>query len=240
MKFRHLLFLSLSVITLSIGCSKDHGEYYNYQNKDAFFDGSIAEYLTQESSNRFDSMVALLSKVNLLDTLNTADTLTVIAFTNTSFNNAMTNLNTLRKSLNKSELSIATLDSAGVDTLICRYIYPQYLPIDSIKEYTDGRTINVLHYPNYTMNLQYSKRAAEGLQNEGPQLLTVYDMKYSSNNSAWTGNLTQAVDIKTKNGVIHILEDGHEFGFSDASTILNKDSKSAPDSESGAETDSGK
>jgi hypothetical protein len=223
LKYRSLLLLAISFVILSISCSKDHGDYYNYTNKDAFFDGTIKDYLTQANSGRFDSMVALLNKVNLLDTLNSTDSITVIGFTNTSFDNAMTNLNALRKSLNKPLLSIATLDSAGVDTLICKYIIPQYLPVDSVKEYTDGRTVGILHYPDYTMNLEYSKRAAEGLQNEGPQLLTINDMKHSSNNSAWIGNITQAVDIKTKNGILHILEDGHEFGFSDASKVLNKD-----------------
>lgn len=223
LKYRSLLLLSISLVILSISCSKDPGEYYHFTNKDAYFDGSIKDYLTEASSGRFDSMVALLNKVDLLDTLNSADSITVIGFTNVSFDNAMNNLNALRKSLNKPILNIATLDSAGVDTLICKYIFAQYIPVDSVKEYTDGRAVSILHYPNYTMNFEYSKRAAEGLQNEGPQLLTINDMKHSSNNSAWIGNITQAVDIKTKNGVIHILEDGHEFGFSDASKVLNKD-----------------
>ncbi|MGJ1387348.1 hypothetical protein ACR782_14195 [Sphingobacterium spiritivorum] len=218
MKQQSILFVIMLLVTTSLwSCAKTDG-YYDYENKENIFTGNTIEYF-QSKPQVYDSLLTVLNKFPALrDSIATTAT-TVFAPTNSSFHSAITNLNLVRKTQNKPLLYIRDLDPVQLDTLISKYISKDLVTTDSML-FVDGLFINARY--NQDMHAQRIKQESSGFVGGG--LVTVYysDTKGSNFQSQWTRTTTQAVNIKTSNGVVHILNNGHEFGFGEFLTRFNK------------------
>lgn len=210
-----------TIILLVAGCSKSHeGEYYNYQNKNAVYDGSTYAFLKSQGG-LYDSLLYVIDRVsNLKDTIEKFD-ITLFAPTNQCFTNALNNLNELRSTQHKTPLYLNNINLLELDTLLCRYVIPGNFVTDSLNKFTDGIVVNSLRY-DYQMHLRYNRQDANGYQNGGPQEIEFSDPKNSIFERYWVTTYTTSVNIHTDNGVVHLLSGGHEFGFGEFSGRMNK------------------
>lgn len=195
------------------GCKKQNDTYYKFKNTAGRFNGTALQYL-QSQGGVYDSMLLAISRVpGLEDTLNT-ENVTLFALTNGSFTLALQNLNQVRLRENppRHPLSIATLDSSQLDTLLCRYIIRGHYPTDSISPYEDGLEVQSIRY-GYDMQIQYQRATSSGYGEGGPESLIFSDRNNSIFERYWVGAVTNAVDIKTSNAIVHVLSPGHDFGF---------------------------
>src|SRR5699024_3559769 len=124
----------------------------------------------------------------------------------------MKNLNKPRKDFGKK--TIWTIDSVPTpvwDTLLRRYILSGIVNSDSLN-YADGVELTTMSY-GYKVNGKRIEVNASGVVGGGPYEIIYSDMKDSRFIKDWSRSETQTIDIKTSNGMVHILEDRHLFGF---------------------------
>lgn len=216
----YAICLSILLTTLLFGCSKPNGSYYKYVNTVHIYDGNSLQFL-QSQEGVYDSLLFVLSRLPDIQDSITSDSITLLAPTNQSFQTAIQNLNVIRKVQNKSPLYLATVDSAQLDTLVSRYVLRTRITTDDVIPYVDGISAFGIKY-GIEMNLQYKKMSADGANLSGPQLLYVSDTKTSPFIQFWVRTTTSSVNLHTNNGIVHTLVAGHEFGFGEFSTRLNK------------------
>lgn len=214
--FRYDLLLIAVVIAvpgLLSGCKKTDDTYKNYMPTAGNFNGNALQYL-QSQTGVYDSMLLAISRVTgLSDTLR-ANEVTLFAVSNRSFALALQNINQARKDSipSMTPVSIRTLDSAVLDTFLCRYVLRGHATSDSLEAFTDGRFYPSVNY-GYGMHMQYSQTNASGYKNGGPKAITFSDPKNSIFTRYWVRVNTITVDIKTTNATVHLLPPGHDFGF---------------------------
>ena len=150
------------------------------------------------------------------------DSITVFAVPNSCFSIAIKDLNDNLSALNKEKMYLNDIDSAILDTLISSYFFDGILTADSISNGSNGYTVSAMNFNN-SMHIQYNLSGSSGYINGGSQILTLSDMNSSSLRVNWQNATTHTVNIKVKNGIIHVLEANHEFGFTKlASKVIFK------------------
>lgn len=213
----YLLKLMALMLVLSASCAK-HDGFYDFENTEYIFEGSTEDYL--RSKGVYDSLLLVLDRLpDYKDSISEGQ-YTLFAPTNSSFRLAINNLNLVRQAQNKPDLSLSTVEEAELDTLMSRYIV-QGLQVTDSMVYVDGLDVNPIKYP-HSMHAQQIQDDASGLVKGG--LITIYytDKKNSTFEINWSRAATQAVNIKTATSVIHVLANGHEFGFGDFLERMNK------------------
>lgn len=214
MNIHHKTFLLAGVIALVVlaGCKKDD-TYYNYDKETSIFDGSSYQYL-QKGGGLFDSMLLVIDRCTGLKDSLVSGKVTLFAINNNSFNLAMKNLNLRRATMvpARPPLSLATLDSTQLDTLACRYILNGLYATERVVDNADGIQAPAIKY-DYQMNLLYERINAAGYEGGGPQQLFFSDPKQTPFEVFWVTTKTQIVNVKTNNGIVHVLSSGHDFGF---------------------------
>lgn len=207
----------------SVSCSKKDG-YYAAIVEDKSFAGSTYEYL-QSKPGTYDS---LLKAIKRLDSLNptkpakerirerlskSGDSITLFAVTNVSFELAFTGLNNLRKLSLKPPLSIATIDIKHLDTMICQYIIEGKVSSDDLGS-KDGIAVrSIIGTPGWPMHVEIDRGAAAGYVKGGASTINFINTNLSEFTRDWVSTSTSSSNIKTNNGIVHIIEAGHIFGF---------------------------
>lgn len=224
--FSRSIFIGLIVLLIifvNTGCSKDESPYYNYKNTTTNFNGSIYEFL-QSQNGVFDSLLTVIdSTPGFKDALSTGQNLTFFAAPNKCFANALQNLNTYfgnfvvsigNDQFHLPPVYLNRIDTMpDMDTLMSRYLFDRLIPTDSLIVYgTQGLDLPSYKY-GYEMNLAYKRNTATGYQNGGPQFINLTDLDNSLSSAFWVSAPTISVNIKTNNGIVHILNDSHSFGF---------------------------
>jgi hypothetical protein len=214
MNIHHKTYLLAGVIALVLlaGCKKDD-TYYNYDKETSVFDGNSYQYL-QKGGGLFDSMLLVIDRCTGLKDSLVSGKVTLFAINNNSFNLAMRNLNLRRATMAPARppLSLATLDSTQLDTLACRYILNGLYATERVVDNADGIQAPTIKY-EYQMNLLYERVNAAGYEGGGPQQLFFSDPKQTPFEVFWVTTKTQIVNVKTTNGIVHVLSSGHDFGF---------------------------
>ena len=205
----------IAAITIMVmaGCSKKDDTYYNYDKETSVFNGNSYQYL-QNGGGLYDSMLLVINRLTGLKDSLVSGKVTLFAVNNNSFNLAMKTLNLRRASMTpaKPALTLATLDSTQLDTLACRYILNGLYSTDKVVNNADGILAPAIKY-NYNMNLLYERINAAGYVGGGPQQLFFSDPKQTPFEVFWVTTKTQIVNVKTNNGIVHVLSSGHDFGF---------------------------
>lgn len=220
--FCFITAIGLFSLLLLDGCKKQEKTYYDFKNTAGDFPGDALQYL-QSQNGIYDSMLLALSRVTGLTDSLSSNAVTVFALNNNSFTLALQNLNGVRslQSPPRQPLYISTLDSAQLDTLLCRYIIRGHYPTDSVSPYNDGVTVDGIRY-GYEMQIQYEHASSSGYESGGPESLIFSDRNNSIFDRYWVGTTTNAVDIKTTNAIVHVLSPGHDFGFGQIVERMNK------------------
>lgn len=205
--------IAVAIALLAIvGCKKDD-TWYNYDKETSVFNGNSYQYL-QQGGGLFDSMLLVIGRLTGLKDSLTSKQVTLFAVNNNSFDLAMKNLNLRRANMVPAlpPLHLATLDSTQLDTLACRYILRGLYNTDRVVNNADGILAPNIKY-GYNMNLLYKRVNAAGYQGGGPQQLFFSDPKQTPFEVFWVTTKTQIVNVKTSNGIVHVLSSGHDFGF---------------------------
>lgn len=208
-----LLAAGLLIIIAITSCSKADKTYYDYKNTAGTFKGTTYEYLTAQTG-LYDSLLFVASRLTGLTNALKTGNITLFAANNRSFELALFNINQARKDSIPAmpQLSLATIDSVVLDSFFCRYIIPGLQHTDSLKGFTDGKLYASFRY-DYNMQLQYVATNASGFLGGGPKAITFSDPRNSIFTRNWVRVNTITVDIKTTNGIVHLLPAGHDFGF---------------------------
>ena len=198
---------------LFAGCEKGDDYYYDVETVETQYDGTIYEYL-QAEKGVYDSLLLVLDRVpDLRRKLNNADsTLTLFAVTNRSFQLAVDALNTTRRLTGKTALYLEDVGLIDVDSMVNRYVLDQVYDTKTLAPFIDGQVV-LSTKGDYKMHIQYKVLDASGFVGGGQQQLLFSDTNNSIFQRYWQQVNTSAVNIRTKNGIIHILSAGHDFGF---------------------------
>lgn len=159
----------------------------------------------------YDSLLHIIDLVGLKDTLQTAE-VTFFAPQDYSIINAMHNLNIARKQ--NGENGNWTIDSVRKgtwDTLMHRYLVKGIVDLDSL-DYADG--VNLITPYGYEMNGKTVTLNASGMVEGGSKEIQLSDKNNSRFTKDWVSAVTRTVNLKTKNGLLHVLNTRHVFGFS--------------------------
>ncbi|MFD1771305.1 hypothetical protein [Sphingobacterium suaedae] len=213
------IFISLCLI---ISCERGDQHYYEYTNETQTYDGTILQYI-ESRPGTFDSLVLVLDRLpELRKTLGTeSGELTLFAVTNRSFEIAVKAMNVARGLSQKSPLYLEDIDKLELDSLVSRYVFTEKFDTEELQPFREGRTVKSARF-NYDMNLLYKITDASGLIEGGQQQILLSDVNNSIFQRYWKTINTAAVNLKTKNGVIHVLSSGHDFGFNKLTTKFSQ------------------
>jgi len=205
--------LGLILTVFFTSCDKGNDHYYDYEATEVVYDGTIYQYLSSEKGV-YDSLLLVLDRVPDLRTkLNNSDsTLSLFAVTNRSFQLALEALNTTRSLTGRSPLYLEDVGLSDLDSMVNRYVLNEVYTTNILAPFIDGQVVKSTKY-DYNMHIQYRVLDASGFVGGGQQQLIYSDTNNSIFQRYWQGINTSAVNIKTTNGIIHILSAGHDFGF---------------------------
>jgi len=100
-----------------------------------------------------------------------------------------------------------------LDSLISRYILEGDINTQSLSDYPDGLDTREFKF-SYLMHVLFQRQFASGIENMGQRRIILSDKNGTQLDEMWDRSETQAIDIQTHNGYVHVLVNGHEFGFS--------------------------
>ena len=101
---------------------------------------------------------------------------------------------------------------AQVDTLLCRYIFTGKYDTEKIIEEEESLSLESYKY-KYQMNVACTRKSASGFVGEGIRDFTFSDMNNSQLKDLWKSTNVIWHDIYTRNAVIHLLTNQHNFGY---------------------------
>ncbi|WP_312339672.1 hypothetical protein [Sphingobacterium sp.] len=223
MKNKHI-FLGLSLIVLLLGiasCKKGNTYYEDFQVRYTEFDGTSLEFLESQGST-YDSLLLVLERVPSVRAKlkDPAAKITFFAMTNSSFTNALDAMNGVRKAGNRSPLYLEDIPQLVLDSLTYHYAFDGIYDTPYLHDFVEGKVIKALD--NYDMTLKYKVTSASGIIGGGQQQIILSDMNKSIFQRYWQESATSVVNIRTHNGMLHVLAPSHNFGFSKLAKLLNK------------------
>lgn len=197
-------------LLLQSSCSKDEGFYAN-KVKEKDFQGTTLEYL-QSKPGLYDSLLLVARRLGLESTLQDS-TVTLFAVTNPSFELAITNLNTLRETTGKEFGFLSNIDYLHLDTMMSWYVMRGLHETDSLGQ-QDGLLMEGVRFA-YPMHAKMAVSNASGFEGGGPEIIEYSNTNESQFLRYWVTTSTVSVNIHTSNGVIHVLNPDHIFGFNE-------------------------
>ena len=198
----------LVILFLYAGCKKDNG-YYAHENTIHQFSGNTYDFLKSQVGV-YDSFLYVIDKVGLTDSLKDGN-YTVFAPTNASFQEAISNMNNLRKAQGRPLLYLATVAEDELDSMTTRYLIRGVIPSDSMSG-QDGINLTSARY-DYIMHGKYVSTRAEGYTEGGPGVIEFSNTKRVIYTRQWSTSQTVAVDIRTSNGLVNVMDRNHIFWF---------------------------
>src|SRR5699024_7075550 len=200
-------FIVLPAVLL-VGCRKDSG-FYKAHATSHTFSGSTYDFL-ENQKDVYDSFLYVIDRVGLTDSLKEG-TYTVFAPTNASFQQAIANLNQLRRSQERPLQYLSNVPLSQLDSLVSRYIIRGKVPSDSMGT-QDGIDLPSVQY-GYLMHGKFVATNAEGFEGGGPKVIEYSDKKRVIYTRQWSTTQTASIDIETANGLVNVLDRDHVFGF---------------------------
>ncbi|MBE8712264.1 fasciclin domain-containing protein [Sphingobacterium hungaricum] len=207
MKNTNYIILLVSLF-FCMSCAKDGG-FYDQQIKSVEYNGTVYEYLKSQPGV-FDSLIQVIDRVGLQEILNDS-AITLFAPSNQSFRLAIENLNNTRKLAEQPIEFLSSIQYEHLDTMASQYIIRGVLPTDSMQR-QDGIAMRDFKY-NYPMHAKLHLTSSSGYQGGGPTLIDFSDTKRSQFYRNWVTTSTASINIKTSNGIVHVVNQDHVFGF---------------------------
>ncbi|SEW36330.1 carbohydrate-binding protein [Chitinophaga arvensicola] len=201
-------YLILLMITACFACEKG---MQDYRNAKPLSEVQVSTYdFLKQQGGLYDTLLLLIDRVGLTDTLKSQQ-VTFFVPQDNSITTAIRNVNFARERLGDApNWTLDSIPNKTWDSLLRRYIVRGIVTADSLR-YADGSDLTSLY--GHKMNGKTGSTNASGAVGGGTAVLQYSDMNDSRFSKDWSNALTQNVDIKSKNGWIHILESRHVFGF---------------------------
>lgn len=207
--FTHIL-AAAAILALAAGCRKNN----EYRNMEPVRDVKMSSYEFLKQANQsglYDTLLYLLEKTGIAEKLKTGNN-TFFAPQDFSIASAMDNLNFIRKKRGDEPNWTVDSVSTGVwDTLLNRYLVDGKYNLDSLR-YGDGVTLTTPY--GYEMSAKAMSTTASGISNGGSMVIQFSDKNNSRLIKFWVSAVTESANIQTTNGIVHMLEPKHIFGFS--------------------------
>ncbi|WP_214225108.1 hypothetical protein [Pedobacter sp. B4-66] len=221
---RYLVAFLFSAIVFQFGCKKEKG-YYDTQNINQETNLDIYDYL-KSKPGVYDSLLLVIDKLKMEGTLRDS-AITLFAVSNSSFQIAIKNLNDARRANGKPAIFLAELasgkvlipsqeekiknDSSHLDTMVSRYIIKGLFKSTDFS-IGDGRELLSVR-GSFPMHGKRQYADAQGMQNGGPEVIEFANTKRSVFTPNWAFAYTSSVNIQAKNGIIHLVQPDHVFGY---------------------------
>lgn len=216
--------LFCSTLIFLIGCTKEKG-YYETPNVIVGTDLNTYDYL-KSKPGVYDSLLLVIDELGMQNVLRDSS-VTMFAVSNQGFQIALKNLNNTRKAKGQRSIFLkelasgfssipsqkvkATGDSANLDTMVSRYIVRGLF---KTSDFSVGDGLNIFSVRGgYPMHARRLYADAEGMQGGGSEIIEFANTKRSVFVPNWELATTSSVNIKTKNGIVHLLEPDHVFGY---------------------------
>ncbi|MGV8878759.1 MAG: ATP/GTP-binding protein [Sphingobacteriaceae bacterium] len=224
--YRCLIAIIFSVLLIQFGCKKEKG-FYSTTDINASTPLNTYEYL-KSKPGVYDSLLSMIDQFGMQQYLIDSN-ITLFAVSNPSFRIALNNLNNLRKTQGKPNVFLAELasgipsesrdrgkakaDSAQIDTMISYYIIKGAY---KSSDFTVGDGQNIYSVRgDFPMHGKRLYADAEGHQDGGSEIIEFANTDRSVFIPNWSLSTTSSVNIETKNGVVHLLQPDHVFGFNE-------------------------
>ncbi|MET3876860.1 carbohydrate-binding protein [Chitinophaga sp. OAE865] len=201
-------YLILLVITACFACEKG---MQDYRNAKPLSEVKVSTYdFLKQQGGLYDTLLLLIDRVKLTDTLKNKQ-VTFFVPQDNSITTAIRNVNFARERLgDKGNWTLDSIPLTVWDSLLRRYMVRGLVTADSLR-YADGSDLESLY--GHEMNGKTASTNASGAVGAGTAVLQYSDKNDSRFTKDWSVALTQNVDIKSTNGLMHILETRHVFGF---------------------------
>jgi uncharacterized surface protein with fasciclin (FAS1) repeats len=220
-RIKNIAFLALifAMYVGLAGCQKVDGDYTANNKSTEIYNGSVYEYL-KSRPGEFDSLLAVIERVGLADTLKNEQNITLFAVKNESFQQVVGRYNLARSVRGKKPIYLKDRPVEFLDSVISRYIIKGAYVADDFK-FNDGLPITSVKW-NYPMSAKLVTGNSSGLIKGGPASVEFSFTNRSSYTFNWVKASTVAINISAKNGIIHILEPLHPFGFGEYSKAVSE------------------
>ncbi len=207
-KLKALIPIFFIASTIMVSCNKDTG-YYAAKVEDKSFKGDTYQYL-KSKPGVFDSLIKVIDRLGYQDILKN-DSITLFAPPNQCFELVLNNLNNLRRQSELEPLSLSNVNALHLDTMMSQYIIKGVHSTQSL-DLQDGVSLFGVKY-NYPMNARLGKSSSSGYIEGGAQNVLFQNTNRSALVNYWTSTTTTSNNIKTNNGIVHVLSSDHVFGF---------------------------
>jgi len=189
-----------------ISCRKPN-PYLSYQPVSSF-GGTIYDYLHAHPAD-FNYMLYVLDKAGLTTMLQ-QDTLTFFMPTDNSLMAAMDEYNAYRQVQGKTPVTFNNIDSSSWRSILEPYLIRGELQLNDFTG-QDGLMMTTL--ARRPMHGELIKHNASGVKESGSETVEFSYPNGSRFTIDWISAYVSTSNIKTKNGIIHILENRHVLGF---------------------------
>ncbi|WP_126246439.1 carbohydrate-binding protein [Chitinophaga rhizosphaerae] len=203
--------LIAGLMAATFSCMKRNEEFRDMQ---PVREVKMSTYDFLKSANKgglYDTLIYLLDKTGLADKLKSGK-VTFFVPQDFSIAAAMYDINFTREK--RGDPGNWTVDSVRLgiwDTLLSRYMLEGTYDLDTLR-YADG--MNLVTPYGYEMNGKAIITTASGIENGGSMVIQYSDKNESRIMKNWVMTTTEAANLKTTTGVVHMLEPKHIFGFS--------------------------
>ncbi|WP_341835886.1 carbohydrate-binding protein [Chitinophaga pollutisoli] len=208
--------LAATMLAATFSCEKKNVEYRDMQ---PVREVNMSTYDFIKSANKgglYDTLIYLLDKTGLADKLK-AGNVTFFVPQDFSIRAAMYDVNFTREK--RGDPGNWTVDSIRIgiwDTLLSRYMLEGRYDLDTLR-YADG--MNLVTPYGYEMNGKAIITTASGIEGGGSTVIQFSDKNESRIMKNWVMATTEAANLKTTSGIVHMLEPKHIFGFSSFSRM---------------------
>ena len=209
----HVLAILLLAGTFT-ACKKDYYKDSGLQ-KGVYSESALA--FLQERPFFFDSLVTVIHLAGM-DSVLEDSTITFFAPTNQAIAKAMNQINSERYSNFQDSLRLQDIPQEIWRKFLSHYIFREKYMLKDIARGDPSQLnvypgMNLESWDGYIMNLGVVFSDYNGTKDVGPRQVTITDIGDLANPNNITSNVATS-DLQTKNGIIHVLDDNHEFGFS--------------------------
>jgi len=201
-------FIILVTGILFFSCAKDKG-YYAENLTEPIYKGNMYDYL-KSKPGVYDSLLKVIDRIELQRTMQDSS-ITLFALTNANFQLAIQNLNNTLSLADKAPQYLNSVKVNVLDSLMCQYILRGKITSDSIKN-QDGKDVYGVRY-GYPMHINLDKQTSSGFINGGPMTMNYSDTRRSVFKRNWITTETSSLNVKTDNGIVHVINADHVFGF---------------------------
>ncbi len=208
--------LAAALMAATFSCEKKNVEFRDMQPVREVKMSTYDFLKTANKGGLYDTLIYLLDKTGLAEKLKSGH-VTFFVPQDFSIASAMYDLNFSREK--RGDPGNWTVDSVRLglwDTLLSRYMLEGNYDLDTLR-YADG--MNLVTPYGYEMNGKAVITTASGIENGGSMVIQYSDKNESRIMKNWVMTTTEAANLKTTTGVVHMLEPKHIFGFSSFSRL---------------------